>query len=149
MGFFSTKKNENSDASFMDSDKSVVQIIRSRFVSGSGVIPRPLPLTSQKYGKSKGKEREIISSPVISSPRSPGTHRSGERLIPVNGKNSGLLKKAPPHTIAPNITKPPENLPSPLHPPTTDAITYVLHFSLVFYCLNVSGYSQTNVSPTT
>ncbi|KAH7926443.1 hypothetical protein BV22DRAFT_1032821 [Leucogyrophana mollusca] len=75
MGFFSSKKAE--DTSFLDDDRSVAQVIRSRF-----------------YGKYKGKEREAFSgassSPQLSYPaprnmsprngdRDPGHRAPGSR----------------------------------------------------------------------
>ncbi|KAH7910834.1 hypothetical protein BJ138DRAFT_1151963 [Hygrophoropsis aurantiaca] len=68
MGFFSSKKAE--DTSFLDDDRSVVQVIRSRF-----------------YGKYKGKDREVFpaasSSPQLSYPASRSmSTRNGDRDTP-------------------------------------------------------------------
>ncbi|KAF7965703.1 hypothetical protein HWV62_9809 [Athelia sp. TMB] len=69
MGFFSSKKAESQDSYMDHSEKSVVQTIRSRL-----------------SGKSKGKEREVISSPVPSSTRLPNGSRLGDNLVPINHK---------------------------------------------------------------
>ena len=138
MGFFSSKKID-SDASFMDTDsKSVVQSIRSRFVS-CPVFTNVKIITDRyrQYGKSKGKDRGFISSPVVSSPRSPGTQRSGDKSIPVRVTPQGtsVLRKDRPSTGPSPISN--DAKPSPKNPPSpsqssTDPMTYRFIFSSTY-----------------
>jgi hypothetical protein len=129
MGFFSSKKVD-ADAGFVDTDNmSVVQTIRSRFVGCFFFLTVQIRHESyRQYGKSKGKEREVISSPVISSPGSPSTQRSGDKLATVKGKSQSatLLKKersSTGYSASTNGTmSSPNNPPSPSQ--STDPMTY-------------------------
>jgi len=78
MGFFTPRKPE--ETSFLDHDRSVVQVIRSRLVSAncpcfSMRLYSPAPHCAQ-YGKYRGKHR---NTPTSQSSRKSASRRSSER----------------------------------------------------------------------
>ncbi|KIJ59459.1 hypothetical protein HYDPIDRAFT_33149 [Hydnomerulius pinastri MD-312] len=100
MGFFSSNKRPE-ETSFLEDDRSVVQVIRSRF-----------------YGKYKGKEREAFPNSASSTQLS----RSGGK-----SRRSGDLESQPRRSISRSPLRPLEQQ-SPRLPPRvhTDTITSTL-----------------------
>ncbi|KAF7797027.1 hypothetical protein EIP86_008219 [Pleurotus ostreatoroseus] len=130
MGFFSSRKTDDLEEK-LDSDATVVQVIRSRFVSvrlpSDPSRPAAHSPSSAQYGKHKGKGREAASNPEIISLRSSLAPSSDPSRDNHSTYDSGSLRhverKPPP---SPRARPPALTIATDTHRTQTDTITITL-----------------------
>jgi hypothetical protein len=133
MGFFSTRKTPTDHSNYIHEDRSVVQVIRSRFVSVMFYfLASHFPiLVVRQSTKQKGKEREATLRPSQSFSHTHG-HSSSTDRTPSSAKP---LPNAPTASTSGSQLasgKADESTTAPR--PSTDAISYVQLVIAVKFC---------------
>jgi hypothetical protein len=121
MGFFSSRKAEQDNC--ITDEKSVVQVIRSKFVSHTLLLDNQLGLTvsSKKYGKPKDKDSEGSSClPLAVSTSPPNTLPSNAKSLTL-GPTSSFTPSSPHSRLRTGLKD------APVSCMPTDAITFVLY----------------------